>query len=251
MQSQKLHEPRSQVDSTEHKIASFCNDLRVGGLSERLYASSVKNVQEVVVGALEEQLLAGNPDFDLYHNPTARALHRLSITHKLQKYTENNLPYVAPVTIFLGENEHNVKQSFQYVPLLEQLRVLLKCGDILRNVTEGNGARRHYEGVYEDVFDGSEHRDRDANVINLAISYDDFGLVNSLGNVACMNNIAAFDFSILNAPKLLRSKTDCIFLLLLCLSPYVKKYGWGLGSDFEASVGGAPCPVHRRTAYCG
>ena len=227
LQSQHPHEPRSRVKAAEHRIASFCNDLREGGLPESLYASSVKSVQEIVANALKEQLLVGHSESGFDDNPTIRALHRLSTAHKLEKYVENNLPYVAPVTIFLGENEHHVKQSFQYVPLLDQLRVLLKCGEILRHVTAGNVTQRCREGVYEDVFDGSVHRDKSANVIYLAISYDDFGLVNPLGNVACKNKIAAFHFSILNAPKSVRSKTDSIFLLLLCLVPYVKKYGWG------------------------
>ena len=112
-----------------------------------------------------------------------------------------------------------MKQSFQYVPLLEQLSELLKHDELKRVcLTERSSDLADAERVFADFKTGENHRHEDG--LSLIIYYDDFNVVNPVGNKVKQNKLGAFYFAVGNTP--FRSRKRHIFLLALFKTSYLK-----------------------------
>lgn len=84
--------------------------------------------------------------------PATTACESLKSTYRLNKFITNNYGFVAPRTIKLGANSTGIQKSFQYVPLLEQLGVLLTYHEaLLEKVlkSQNTGSRSDIE-AFED-----------------------------------------------------------------------------------------------------
>ena len=158
----------------------------------------------------------------LKKTPTFTALKGLNTGHKLQKFCTDELGVVEPETHHLGKSEHGCNQSFQYVPIIKQLKWILVRGLIDLDVprSETNTSER----LYTDYSDGSLHKDISNKHIKVILYYDDLGVVNPLGNRARDLKLGAVYFSLGNVPPKDRSRVDQIYLTLLFRARYVKQY---------------------------
>ena len=143
--------------------------------------------------------------------------------HKVDKFVSQQLSYVSPETVHLGKNDAGTIQSYQYVPLKDQLSVAVRNPAFVDYLHAGP---RQSDDFVQDVFDGSVFVDKGKNALYLGLYYDDFNVVDPLGNKVQKHKLGAIYFSILNIPKHLRSSLQHIFLLALFKTIYIKKFGW-------------------------
>ena len=210
------------------KVAKLLGFLRDNHVSDSVCSAVAQKAESIVINALEEYAEqnaapAANEKPCHDHLPTVQALKDFQSSYRYNKFVEDELPYVSPDTVILGKNDKGVKQSFQYVPLETQLKKIVSLPQVRQHIV----TEKLVQGdVIDDVFDGTAHLGRERNVLYISISYDDFEIANPLGSAAGVHKVAALHFSILNVPVELRSRVDTIFLLILCLTSYVRKYGW-------------------------
>ena len=217
--------PSDVNKSPRRNVAELVNTLRDHHLPESVCSSVLSHCEKLVLAGVDEfKELSDSSNVATSSLPTIRSLNNFRSQHKFLQYVNSELPHIAPQTIRLGENDEH---SYQYVSLLDQIREIVKLGHLQSDIFEErppvvSGHRQQYV----DVFDGAAHPLREKDVVYLAISYDDFEVVNPLGTAATHHKVAALHFSVLNVPVESRSKVDSLFLLILCLSSYVKTYGW-------------------------
>lgn len=83
-------------------------------------------------------------------------LTNLGTTFKRMKYFKNNFGLVEPQEVYLGKNSKRQDRSFQYVPILDNLRQILKHDDVCRQVFT---QPQQFPGIYSDFTDGRFYKD--------------------------------------------------------------------------------------------
>jgi hypothetical protein len=156
------------------------------------------------------------------------------IKHNLQ-----NLDYIAPQEIFLGQRVDTViknnmdttkvvKETFQYFSIIKTLKSIFKFTKI-KTIIEAEAQNANGE-IYDSYKDGSEFSshpflEKHKNAVRINLYYDDVEVANPIGSKSAVYKIAAFYFTIQNA-SFHNSKLDNIFILALCYNTDVKKYGF-------------------------
>ena len=154
--------------------------------------------------------------------PAIVACSSLRTTYRVNKFFSKSVEVVKPITVKLGVNRSGVQQSFQYIPLLEQLSLLLNKHALLRE--EALKPARYSDGgepsSYENWQTGHIHTGTKG--LTIFIYYDDVQVVNPVGNKTRHNKLGVFYFSLGVVP--FRSRKRHIFLLGLLRSSYLKEY---------------------------
>lgn len=154
--------------------------------------------------------------------PASSACASLRTVHRVNSFFCKTTGLVEPRTVNLGVSKSGVQQSFQYVPLLEQLCLLLHKHKILRE--EALKPALYDDGnkpvVYESWQTGQTHSG--AKGLTIFIYYDDIQVANAVGNKTRRNKLGVFYFSLGVTP--FRSRKRHIFLLGLLRSSYLKEY---------------------------
>ena len=91
----------------------------------------------------------------------------------------------------LCHNEKGQQQTYQYVPLLEQLEVLLRNQTLSAAISADPEASF---GLYEDWSTGNKHAAKNGLYIHLY--YDEFQTVNPLGTKTKRNKLGAIYFTV-------------------------------------------------------
>ena len=129
---------------------------------------------------------------------------------------------VKPKTIELGTNQAGDKLTFQYVSLIQQCEQLVRHPVVQSSLLcELPDAALFGDGVYGDVRSGVNHQPRKHH-LPLFIFYDDFEILNPVGNKAGKHKLGGIYFSLGSVP--FRSRKRHVFLLCLCRSTYFKKH---------------------------
>ena len=210
------------VEPPRHKVAKLINSLRGHHLPETACSELIAEIESIAANAVEEFKNCGT--LETQNLPTIASLHDMQSAYKYQKYVEEQLPYVPPETVRIGDEVEDSSDAVQYTSLLAQLKELVKLDqvkDFVLSVPENSS-----NGDYVDVFDGSAHSGREKDTLYISLSYDDFDVVNPLGSAASHHKLCALHFSLLNVPIEARSKVSALFMVLLCPSLLVKKHGW-------------------------
>lgn len=145
----------------------------------------------------------------------------------LQKYVADSYDLVECQEYILGHDPVNRNpHTMQYVPILQTLKALLKCDDVLAEVYVG------HQSVDEvlDFCDGSTFQQNllfstEPSSLQVQLYYDEFTVANPLGTHVQMLKFSAVYFVLGNLHPKHRSKLRMIQLVSLCPSFYVKKYG--------------------------
>jgi len=191
-------------------------------------------------------LSEGNADEQMVSN-VIKKLHVKNPFDKLETIDQSvralkkHFQYVEPVKIKLGDRAEYFrnkdgeyvpklfKDNYQYIPILEVIKVILFNAAIRDLVTSEQDAA---EGFLEKYRNGEHfecHRFFIRNIfgLQLQIYYDDLEVVNALGSRTIVHKLGAFYFRILNLPPYINSSLGGIHLFPLCNANDLKKYSFG------------------------
>ncbi len=177
--------------------------------------------------AIESSLTRNNQNFQIDHETKmvlkceseyAIAFAKFKGAKALSQFTENKPEYVEPTEIVLGKNKKGGNDSYQYVPILSTLSVLLKHEDLFAEVVANS--QTVSDGTLRDFKDGSVFKEHplfnnEPLALQIILYHDDFNTVNPLGNKTNKHKTSAIYFVLGNLPALFRSRLSDINLLFL------------------------------------
>ena len=162
------------------------------------------------------------------NDPFKKAREELENERNRLRFIDNNFNHVKPITIVLSDEHSSVKESYQYVPINESLKVLLED----QTYVSQKAADPHYyeEDVIKDVRDGSCFQSNkffteNPEAVPLLLFIDELEVCNPLGAGKTKHKINCSYFSTLHIQSALRSKVNSIQLVSLVTSKVWKKYG--------------------------
>ena len=186
-------------------------------------ADSVRNIVSDAITEAIDNVSTDSQDAAT-HSKTLQALGEFRSRHNLDKFIRDGLAVVQPETIELGRSAQGKPYRYQYISIIEQLQNILAFNDNIAKFVLHELRPNHL--VLRDVIDGSCHRDDASGVIRLIFYFDEFGIVDPLGNKSSKYKVGAIYYSILNIPSRLRSRLCGIFLAALFKSSLIKRVGW-------------------------
>ncbi|XP_071821716.1 uncharacterized protein [Apostichopus japonicus] len=163
----------------------------------------------------------------------------LDTAYRQKKFFETLFPLVKAREGFLGNRllfrgagdrrrRVMVQDYFYYVPVLEQLKVLLSNQRYLKEVVK----RQHHQknAIMTDVSNGTilkthELFSRAGTSLKLVLYYDDVELCNPIGTRRIRHKVGLFYYSIMNLAPQYRSKMESINLYAAALYSHIKEHG--------------------------
>ena len=120
--------------------------------------------------------------------------------------------------------------TFQYIPIVESLKMILKNPDNRLALTEKESFNER-SGVYQSFIDGKQYKNSDyfkayPNALRIIIYEDDVEPCNALSSRAGNNKISALYFKIQNLPRRFNASTKSVFPLIYAKSIDTKKHGY-------------------------
>lgn len=120
-----------------------------------------------------------------------------------------------------------VAESLQYISVQETLKTIFsnpKARNLIakEKQSKDNIIRNFKDGI---AYKNSNYFKKYPDSIRITFYYDDIEVVNPLGSKTCIHKIGAFYFTIQNFPPELNSKLENIFIVSLCYTEDIKKYG--------------------------
>lgn len=149
--------------------------------------------------------------------------------------------YIEPLEILLGKRldsklnkktlSYTVKmvpESYQYVPIIEVLKLVLSSARIRELI---NSEEPSPEGCLASSIDGQYFKNhpffkRFKNAIRIKLYFDELEIVNPLGSKTGIHKLAAFYYQIDNLPEKISSNLPSVHVLLLCSHEDILKYGF-------------------------
>jgi hypothetical protein len=147
-------------------------------------------------------------------NPFVLLQEQYSSYYKINKQTENSANYIAPREMKLPPNARGKVCTFQYVPITETVASIVGDPEF-QNLTQATTT----DGVLYDIKDGSAWRNNkyfqdNPEALTGQLYSDAIELENPLGAAKGVNKALNVYFSLVDIPKVLRSKIENIFLVL-------------------------------------
>ena len=160
---------------------------------------------------------------------SAAAAERLSSKWKVDNYLRDHMSsYVEPVEIILQKSDLGQKHTMQYVPILDNLKSLLKHEDVLAQILDSKDKSNLLSDFCDgDLFSKNQLFANDPHALQIQLYCDDFTVVNPLGAPGRVREfkITAFYFLLGNLDPKYRSQLDMIQLVALVKATDVKKFG--------------------------
>nr|XP_055062822.1 uncharacterized protein LOC129445851 isoform X2 [Misgurnus anguillicaudatus] len=140
---------------------------------------------------------------------------------KMFKYTE-------PQKVPLGTDDNMTQKCAYYIPVAETLKSFLQSR-LGRNTQSQQFGDPDVE-VFTDLYDGQNFKchkffNENPKSLKLILYQDSFEIVNPLGSAKKKHKVLAVYLSLANLPIHLRSNTDNMFLVLLCVEDDLKRFG--------------------------
>ena len=205
----KLREVKGVSKNNCSEISQQISILLDMTVSEMLDIADAENLQD------ESKLNIFRPFYSLKN-----AFDSLDTPYKQDAIFTKAQCFVAPVELDIESDK------VLYVPILEQLKELLKHDDVLAHIY----ADRPSSSLISDFRDGSAFETntflQQKNHFHLKIYIDDFTIINPLSNKAGEHKICGIYYTIGNVPIKYTSKLYTLQLLLLAKFVHVKKHGF-------------------------
>ena len=171
-----------------------------------------------------EEILSTMDEDDLF----SVARKELETERNRKKYIFSKFPNAQPETVFLPTENGSKKESYQYVPIKESLKLLLEDQSYIKQKLED--PYNYEEGVFKDTRDGScfqtnEFFKTNPDAVALVVFVDELEVVNPLGAAKTKHKINCTYYTCLNIQPALRSKVHSIQLVSLVRSTFWKKNG--------------------------
>ena len=162
------------------------------------------------------------------------AHHKLDSPWKREKFIINNFDVVLPEEIILNEEgikNGEKKESFQYVPLVKSMKVLLQDPTYLKVMEEVKNSDVSKPGVLEDIKDGRNYQSikyfQDNPQAKCGMLYSDaIEVVNPLGAGRGKYKLVQVYWTLVDLPKKYRTRIDQIQLSITVQEKLLRKYGY-------------------------
>jgi hypothetical protein len=158
---------------------------------------------------------------------------------KQLKHNLQHINYVAPEEILLGKrtdtvlkNNENVrkevKESLQYISIKSTLMALYRNKSFVKIVEK---EKRSTPGIFKSFIDGRHFQSKNyfvshKHALRINLYFDDLEVCNANGSQSSVHKIGCFYYTIQNATTKYNSKLENIFILAICYSSDIKKYGF-------------------------
>lgn len=111
-----------------------------------------------------------------------------------------------------------VMESFQYVPIIEVLQMVLKNRSVREVIAVEEPSPDNYLSSFVDGLHFKNHSffQRYKQAIRIKLYYDELEIVNALGSKTSVHKLTAFYYEIDNLPPHMNSDLGSIHVLLLC-----------------------------------
>lgn len=157
-----------------------------------------------------------------------KARKELSTEYKRKQYLMSSFPHVQPVTVRLSDETENKKETYQYVPIKESLKIFLEDDTYIAQKLADT--YNHEEHTFKDTRDGLYFREnsffkKNPEAVPLIVFQDELEVVNPLGAAKTMYKMNCTYYTTMDVQPALRSQVSSIQLVSLVLSRYWKKYG--------------------------
>lgn len=230
------HQEKSSYSIASY-IESFVNKLIISNIQRDVINEIVNCSKELVHKTLamirecpisEKSKKEVEPTLNSTEMFVSSCLDKFSSKYKRKKHYTNLPNYVAPQTFCVSGED-----TFQYVPILKQIEKLFADENFRNMYFTFNNSHKCQDGVYERFCCGSKYKNTDvfqsANSIQIQIYYDDVQLTSPLKTAT--TKVCAIYFIIRNIPPEFASRLDNIYLVALCDSRIVSKYGYNVILD--------------------
>jgi hypothetical protein len=171
-------------------------------------------MSEEDIGVLEEKMR---------DNPFVKLQENFSSYYKINKESESSPHYIQPIQFKLPRNSVGKECPFQYIPIIQTLAAIVSDPDFDNLVQEPTA-----DGYLYDLKDGSAWKTNQYFIDNPEaltgqLYSDAVELDNPLGASKGTHKALNVYFSLMDIPKVRRSKTDNIFLVLTALEKDLKE----------------------------
>lgn len=121
-----------------------------------------------------------------------------------------------------------VMESFQYVSIIEVLKMVLKSSDVREAI---NNEKQSSEGILESFIDGQCFKNhpffqKHKHALRIKLYYDEAEITNPIGSKTGVHKIGAFYFQVSNLPPHMNSQLNSIHVLLLFCYVDASKYSF-------------------------
>ena len=152
----------------------------------------------------------------------------LRSVHLRKCYYQTHMNYVRPETVCLGRDHIRGAVCYHYVPVKKTLMMLMNDKAVQNHVQQLHQSCK--TGLLSDYTDGTAFKKNDffkanSRSLHLILFQDAFQVVNPLGSSKKKYKILAVYLSLGNLPPQLRSSTNQMQLVLLCLEKDFKEFG--------------------------
>ena len=190
-----------------------------------------ENYQEIIKFHLEKSGFRFEDSADLQQllndkNIFERALSNVGSEYQLLKYCEDSLGLIKPSEVYLGASDRNKQQTFQYVPILRVLKLLLDNEDIVNSLCK-TSSKESCTDVLENYTDGTIFKNNEffsgrKDYLRIHLYTDEFEIVNPLGSKKTLQKLCAFYFSLENIETKYQSQLHHIHLCILVKHRYLQ-----------------------------
>jgi hypothetical protein len=151
----------------------------------------------------------------------------LATDWKRKQHYRQKLNFVEPKSVRYVMDDPTSAETFEYVSLIDTLKLLLKNNEIMQQVLHPPADKPQ---IISNFSDGSLFKNHPVyqahnTALQIILYSDEFEVVNPLGPHATKHKILAFYFTIDNLSSNYKSHKDVIQLLALCNSNHIKKHG--------------------------
>ena len=134
------------------------------------------------------------------HSVLENAMNDLSTDWKRNHYYKEKFNYVEPLSIRFDKTNPLTTESFQYVPILDSLRTMLKNEEVLSQVLKPSFHKPNIISSFSDgsVFCNHPVFQAHSSALWLAIYSDEFDVVNPIGVHATIHKMLALYYTFEN-----------------------------------------------------
>ena len=217
-------------DGSHMDVGSFVMDLRSRNVPQKVCDEVVDQLKKFAGQlASEYQACVANcrdgENVDISTLPSVSALDEVSNVKRQDKYARRKLGMVPPETKVLKSENDESKDTFQFIPVTQQIKSLFSNKSFADAFIEATGVPQSdgAEQEYADLKDGSFHKNADNDSLKLIIYSDEFTVSCPIGNKTKKYGIVAVYFAIAN---MRRSRLQNIHLALLVHKSHLRRHSW-------------------------
>ena len=210
---------RSEPSGTLESVDSFVLRLRSNNVTEKTCRDILEYMEAFTKEAIKEhsELVEAGSGQARTQPHCLQTLNDALKSSRLDKHALRSCRLTTPQTITLCADAAGKADTYEYVPLIPQLKQFCQDENILLSASDDNTE-------LHGICDGSIHKDSAKNTVHLSVYYDGFQVGNPLSSKASDSKIGAVYCAIINLKGGIQMKR--IMLLMTFYEGLLKKHSW-------------------------